>query len=55
MFKDRLVTDGMISAKDLDLMQVVDDPLVVAEIIFDFYEQRGFDQGGDEREELLYL
>jgi len=54
-FKDRLVTDGMISAKDLDLMQVVDDPLAVAEIIFDFYEQRGFDQGGDEREQLLYL
>jgi len=54
-FKDRLVTDGMISAKDLDLMQVVDDPLAVAEIIFDFYEQRGFDQGSDEREQLLYL
>jgi len=54
-FKDRLVTDGMISAKDLDLMQVVDDPRLVAEIIFDFYEQRGFDQGSDEREQLLYL
>jgi uncharacterized protein (TIGR00730 family) len=54
-FKDRLVTDGMIGAKDLDLMQVVDDPLVVAEKIFDFYEERGFAQSGDEREQLLYL
>ena len=53
--KDRLVTDGMIGAKDLDLMQVVDDPLVVPEKIFDFYEQRGFAQGADEREQLLYL
>jgi uncharacterized protein (TIGR00730 family) len=53
--QDRLVTDGMIGAKDLDLMQVVDDPLAVTEKIFDFYEQRGFAQGGDEREQLLYL
>jgi uncharacterized protein (TIGR00730 family) len=53
--KDRLVTDGMIGAKDLDLMQVVDDPLAVTEKIFDFYEQRGFAQGADEREQLLYL
>jgi uncharacterized protein (TIGR00730 family) len=53
--KERLVGDGMIGAKDLDLMQVVDDPLVVTEKIFDFYEQRGFAQGGDEREQLLYL
>ena len=53
--KDRLVADGMIGAKDLDLMQVVDDPLLVTEKIFDFYENRGFAQGADEREQLLYL
>jgi len=53
--KERLVADGMIGAKDLDLMQVVDDPLAVAEKIFDFHEQRGFAQGADEREQLLYL
>jgi uncharacterized protein (TIGR00730 family) len=53
--KDRLVVDGMIGAKDLDLMQIVDDPLVVPEKIFDFYEKRGFAQTGDEREQLLYL
>jgi uncharacterized protein (TIGR00730 family) len=53
--RDRLVTDGMIGAKDLELMQVVDDPLAVAEKIFDFYEKRGFAQTGDEREQLLYL
>jgi uncharacterized protein (TIGR00730 family) len=53
--RERLVTDGMISADDLDLMQVVDDPEVVVERIFDFYEQRGFAQSGDEREQLLHL
>jgi len=53
--KERLVSDGMIGAADLDLMQVVDDPGAVTERIFDFYEQRGFAQGGDEREQLLYL
>jgi uncharacterized protein (TIGR00730 family) len=53
--KDRLVGDGMIGVKDLELMQLVDDPQLVTEKIFDFYEQRGFAQGGDEREQLLYL
>jgi uncharacterized protein (TIGR00730 family) len=53
--KERLITDGMIGAEDLDLMQVVDDPQVVTEKIFDFYEQRGFAQSGDEPEQLLYL
>jgi uncharacterized protein (TIGR00730 family) len=53
--RERLVTDGMISASDMDLMQVVDDPDVVVERIFDFYEQRGFAQNADERDQLLYL
>jgi uncharacterized protein (TIGR00730 family) len=53
--RERLVADGMIDASDMNLMQLVDDADVVAEKIFDFYEQRGFAQGGDEREQLLYL
>jgi uncharacterized protein (TIGR00730 family) len=53
--QDRLVGDGMIGAKDLDLMLVVDDAQIVVEKIFDFYEKRGFAQGGDEREQMLYL
>jgi uncharacterized protein (TIGR00730 family) len=53
--RERLVADGMIAASDMNLMQLVDDADVVAEKIFDFYEQRGFAQGGDEREQLLYL
>ena len=53
--RERLAADGMIDAKDLELMQVVDDPAVVAEKIFDFYERRGFAEGGDERDQLLHL
>ena len=53
--RERLVADGMIDAKDMDLMQIVDDPGQVVERIFDFYEKRGFAQSGDEREQLLYL
>jgi predicted Rossmann-fold nucleotide-binding protein len=53
--RERLVADGMIAAKDMDLMQIVDDANVVTDRIFDFYERRGFAQSGDEREQLLYL
>ena len=53
--RERLVTDGMIAATDLDLMQVVDDAQLVVDAIFAFYEKRGFAQGRDEREQSLYL
>lgn len=53
--RERLVGEGMIDARDMDLMQVVDDVELVVERIFDFYEQRGFAQSGDEREQLLHL
>lgn len=53
--RERLVGEGMIDARDMDLMQVVDDVDLVVERIFDFYEQRGFAQSGDEREQLLHL
>ncbi len=53
--RERLVTDGMIAATDLDLMQVVDEAQLVVDAIFAFYEKRGFAQGRDEREQSLYL
>jgi len=53
--KDTLVTNGMIDAQDLNLMTLTDDPETVVSSIFDFYEQRGFAQTADEREQLLYL
>jgi|SRR5450631_900884 uncharacterized protein (TIGR00730 family) len=53
--RERLVADGMIGAADVDLMQVVDDAETVVERIFDYYEKRGFAQGADASEQLLYL
>ena len=50
-----LVDNGMIDARDLDLMQLVDDNDAVVDAIFDFYEKRGFATTGAEREQLLYL
>jgi uncharacterized protein (TIGR00730 family) len=53
--RDRLVTDGMIDAQDLGLMQVAEEADQVVDAIFDFYEARGFLQTAVEREQLLYL
>ncbi len=53
--RERLVTDGMIDAQDLGLMQVAEEADQVVDAIFDFYEARGFLQTAVEREQLLYL
>ncbi len=53
--RERLVAEGMISPEDLDLMQVVDEPKQVVEVIFDFYAHRGFEPSAAEREIMLEL
>jgi uncharacterized protein (TIGR00730 family) len=50
-----LVANGMISARDLDLLTVVDDADSVVNVIFDFYERRGAAGAPVEHESLLYL
>jgi uncharacterized protein (TIGR00730 family) len=37
-FRARLVEDGMIDAKDMDLFQMIDEPANVVDAIFAFYE-----------------
>lgn len=54
-FRERLIAEGMISAEDMDLMQVVDEPQQVVDIIFDFYAHRGFEPSAAEREIMLEL
>ncbi|MBC7778470.1 MAG: TIGR00730 family Rossman fold protein [Proteobacteria bacterium] len=54
-FRERLVAEGMISAEDMDLIQVIDDPAQVASAIFDHYEARGFAPSAQEREIQLNL
>jgi predicted Rossmann-fold nucleotide-binding protein len=39
-FRARLVADGMIDAKDMDLVQLIDEPAHVVDAIFAFYEAR---------------
>ncbi len=53
--RDRMVGEGMISARDMDLMQVIEDPLAIDEAIFAFYESRGFVPSREEREKMLNL
>jgi len=54
-FRDRLVTESMISPDDLNLVQVIDEPSDVVEAIFKHYETRGFMPLPEEHEIMLNL
>ena len=54
-FKDVLVAEGMISESDLDLYEMADTPQEVIDIIFAYYEKRGFEPSAEEKEILLDL
>ncbi len=54
-FRTTLVTEGMIDAEDLDLVQVIDEPQAVVDSIFRHYERRGFEPSAAEREIQLNL
>jgi uncharacterized protein (TIGR00730 family) len=53
--KHTLVTEGMISPEDLDLIKIINDPKEVVNAIFDHYETRGFEPSAAEREIQLSL
>ncbi len=54
-FKDTLVQQGTISASDLDLIQVLDEPADIVDAIFDYYETKGFERTPEEDEVQLNL
>ncbi|MGD9788141.1 MAG: TIGR00730 family Rossman fold protein [Sulfuricellaceae bacterium] len=54
-FKQALVTEGMISADDMDLVQVINEPKAVVDAIFNHYETRGFEPSASEKEKQLIL
>lgn len=54
-FKNVMVTEGMIGADDMDLIQIIDEPKQVVEAIFKHYETRGFEPSAQEREIQLNL
>ena len=53
--RERLVTENMIAAGDMDLVQLIDEPQQVVDAIFDYYEKRGFAPAATDRESLLTL
>jgi uncharacterized protein (TIGR00730 family) len=53
--KDQLLGNGLISATDLDLIQIIDDPEDIVTAIFDFYQNRSFIPTAQERERMLQL
>jgi uncharacterized protein (TIGR00730 family) len=53
--RERLAAEGMIDQTDIDLVQVCNEPKEVVDVIFDFYEKRGFEPSPAEKEVLLNL
>jgi len=54
-FKDTLVANNTIAEGDLELMHICETPEEVLDVIFDFYEHRGFQPSAEEEEVLLEL
>ena len=53
--REQLLGNGLISAEDLDLVKITDDPHYIVNSIFDFYEERGFAPTDIERAQMLQL
>jgi uncharacterized protein (TIGR00730 family) len=53
--ENTLVAQGMASPKDLDLIQLIDEPEAIVEAIFSYYETRGFELTPAEKKAQLFL
>ena len=53
--EEQLLSRGLISESDLELVQVTDNPKFIVKSIFDFYEKRGFELTEEERSQMLQL
>lgn len=54
-FQAQMVSQGLINQKDLELMQVIDEPDQVVSAILEFYKTRELELSEDERQKMLYL
>lgn len=54
-FRSKIVSEGMASPDDMDLIQVIDEPSRVVEAIFDHYETCGFELSAIEKQKQLSL
>lgn len=50
-----MVAGGMIGEKDLDLIQLIDEPANIVDAIFSYYEARDIEPSEEERQKMLYL
>lgn len=53
--RNTLVAEGMAGEKDLDLIQIIDEPKQIVAAIFKHYETTGFELSPAERKMQLYL
>jgi hypothetical protein len=53
--KNTLVPEGMASAQDMDLIQIIDEPKAIVDAIFKHYESTGFELTPAQRKAQLYL
>jgi uncharacterized protein (TIGR00730 family) len=53
--QDKLVGEGLVGERDLELMRVIEEPEAIVEAIFNFYETRGFEPSRADREKMLNL
>lgn len=53
--KQQMVANGMVSANDLNLVQLIDEPANIVDAIFAFYEAHDIEPSDDERQRMLYL
>jgi uncharacterized protein (TIGR00730 family) len=53
--KNTLVLEGMASAQDMDLIQIIDEPKQIVDAIFKHYESTGFELTPAQRKAQLYL
>ncbi|MBX9638140.1 MAG: TIGR00730 family Rossman fold protein [Nitrosomonas sp.] len=54
-FQNTLIAEGFISAEDMNLIQVIDEPDQIVNAIFKYYESSGFEPTAAEREIQLNL
>jgi len=53
--KIQMADQGLIEDKDLNLVQLIDEPANIVDAIFAFYEAHDIEPSDEERQRMLYL
>ena len=54
-FTEQLIPAGLIDEKDMDLIQLIDEPANIVDALFAYYEARDIEPSEEERQKMLYL